>query len=53
MMSGDIVDNDTKLLYDFLRKTGGICISHTSATDMGTGFATMLAYICGAISMMT
>ena len=35
--SGDVVDNDTKLLYEYLRKTGGIAISHTSATDsMGT-----------------
>ncbi|HWA97986.1 MAG TPA: hypothetical protein VG713_05815 [Pirellulales bacterium] len=35
--SGDVVENDTKLLYEFLRKTGGLAISHTTATDtMGT-----------------
>ncbi len=35
--AGNVVDNDTKLLYEFLRKTNGICASHTSATDtMGT-----------------
>ncbi|HEX4129362.1 MAG TPA: hypothetical protein VHZ24_04915 [Pirellulales bacterium] len=35
--SGEVVENDTKLLYEFLRKTGGLAISHTSATDtMGT-----------------
>jgi ACS family tartrate transporter-like MFS transporter len=28
-------------------------IKALGATNMGTGFATMLAYICGAISMMT
>ena len=27
---------DTKLLYAYLRHFGGICASHTSATDMGT-----------------
>lgn len=27
---------DIKLLYDYLRKFGGICASHTSATNMGT-----------------
>jgi hypothetical protein len=27
---------DTKKLYDSLRLTNGICMSHTSATDMGT-----------------
>ncbi len=27
---------DTKLLYDYLKHFGGICASHTSATDMGT-----------------
>jgi hypothetical protein len=35
--SGDVLENDTKLLYEYLHKTGGIAISHTSATDtMGT-----------------
>lgn len=27
---------DTKLLYDYLKHFGGMCASHTSATDMGT-----------------
>jgi hypothetical protein len=27
---------DTARLYDYLRKTGGICTLHTSATDQGT-----------------
>ena len=27
---------DTKMLYAYLRHFGGICASHTSATDMGT-----------------
>src|SRR5205823_5472380 len=27
---------DTHLLYDYLKHFGGICASHTSATDMGT-----------------
>eukprot|EP00913_Durusdinium_trenchii_P022802 g21406.t1 len=35
--SGALVDNDTKLLYEYLRRTGGIAISHTSGTSsMGT-----------------
>ncbi len=35
--AGDLLDNDTKLLYEYLRRTGGVAISHTSATDsMGT-----------------
>ena len=35
--AGDVVENDTKLLYEFLKGTGGLCISHTSATSsMGT-----------------
>lgn len=35
--AGNVVTNDTKLLYEYLHKTGGIAISHTSATDtMGT-----------------
>ncbi len=28
--------NDTAKLYEYLRRTGGICTSHTSATDQGT-----------------
>jgi len=37
MSFGGAVANDTKLLYDDLRKTGGLAIPHTSATDsMGT-----------------
>jgi hypothetical protein len=34
--TGALMDNDTKLLYDEIRKTGGVAISHTSATRMGT-----------------
>jgi hypothetical protein len=35
--SGDVLDNDTKLLYEYLHKTGGVAISHTTGTDtMGT-----------------
>ena len=35
--AGDVVENDTKLLYEYLKGTGGLCISHTSATSsMGT-----------------
>src|SRR6185369_1241978 len=35
--AGAVTDNDTKLLYDYLRKTGGLAISHTSTTSsMGT-----------------
>ncbi|RMG40829.1 MAG: exo-alpha-sialidase [Planctomycetota bacterium] len=35
--SDALVENDTKLLYEFLHRTGGIAISHTSATaTMGT-----------------
>jgi len=37
MAFGGGISNDTKLLYEELRKTGGLAISHTSATDsMGT-----------------
>ena len=35
-VSRDMVDNETKLLYDRIRRTGGLAISHTSATNMGT-----------------
>ena len=34
--TSDVVDSDTKLLYEEIRKMGGIAISHTSATRMGT-----------------
>ncbi len=37
MSFGGGIENDTKLLYEELRKSGGMAISHTSATDsMGT-----------------
>jgi hypothetical protein len=37
MSFGGAISNDTKLLYESLRKTGGLAIPHTSATDsMGT-----------------
>ncbi len=40
MSFGGAVANDTKLLYEELRKDGGIAIPHTSATDsMGTDWA--------------
>ncbi len=32
----DLVENDTKLLYESLEASGGIAISHTSGTQMGT-----------------
>jgi hypothetical protein len=35
--TGAVLDNDTKLLYESLHRTGGIAISHTSGTSsMGT-----------------
>jgi hypothetical protein len=34
--SGDLVENDTKLLYEEIRKRNGLAISHTSGTRMGT-----------------
>jgi hypothetical protein len=34
--TGEVVDNDTKLLYEDLRSNNGIAIPHTSATRMGT-----------------
>jgi hypothetical protein len=34
--SRDMVENETQLLYDDIRRTGGIAISHTSGTNMGT-----------------
>ena len=36
-VGGALVENDTKLLYESLHQTGGIAISHSSASDeMGT-----------------
>lgn len=35
--AGPVLDNDTKLLYEYLQRSGGIAIPHTSATSsMGT-----------------
>jgi hypothetical protein len=34
--SGDIVENDTKMLYEEIRGRRGLAISHTSSTRMGT-----------------
>lgn len=34
--TGELVENDTKLLYEDVRKLNGIAISHTSGTRMGT-----------------
>jgi hypothetical protein len=34
--AGQVSDDDTKMLYDYLKELGGICASHTSATGMGT-----------------
>jgi len=31
-----VIDEDTLMLYDYLREHNGICASHTSATGMGT-----------------
>ena len=36
-----VVDEDTPMLYDYLREHGGICASHTSATGMGTDWRDM------------
>jgi hypothetical protein len=33
---GQVSDDDTKMLYDYLKELDGICASHTSATGMGT-----------------
>jgi hypothetical protein len=33
---GGVVDEDTPMLYDYLKEHDGICASHTSATGMGT-----------------
>jgi hypothetical protein len=34
--SGDLVEDDTKHLYDEVRRSNGLIISHTSGTRMGT-----------------
>ncbi|MCI0456495.1 MAG: DUF3604 domain-containing protein [Gemmataceae bacterium] len=34
-----VLANDTAKLYDYLRKTNGICTLHTSASDQGTDWA--------------
>jgi hypothetical protein len=34
--TADVLKDDTKLLYQYLGKTGGLAISHTSGTSMGT-----------------
>jgi hypothetical protein len=34
--TGDVVENDTKLLYEEMRGRNALAISHTSATRMGT-----------------
>ncbi len=33
---GGVIDEDTLMLYDYLKTHNGICASHTSATGMGT-----------------
>lgn len=33
------IAEDTRRVYDYLRRTGGICSLHTSATDQGTNWA--------------
>ena len=33
---GPVIEGDTKMLYEEIRRTGGLAISHTSATNMGT-----------------
>ncbi len=35
IIAGDLVSNDTKLLYEAVRETGGIAIPHTLATSQG------------------
>jgi hypothetical protein len=34
--SGDIVDADTKMLYQYLKEHSGVCASHSCGTGMGT-----------------
>ncbi|MCP5110272.1 MAG: hypothetical protein GY953_05510, partial [bacterium] len=36
---GEVIEGDTKMLYEEIRRSGGIAISHTSATNMGTDWA--------------
>lgn len=36
VMNGRVVDEDTPMLYDYLKQFGGVCASHTSGTGMGT-----------------
>jgi hypothetical protein len=36
MAVGGVSPADTKMLYRYLKELGGICASHTSATNMGT-----------------
>ena len=33
---GAVIEGDTKMLYEEIRRSGGLAISHTSATTMGT-----------------
>src|SRR5690242_14271983 len=33
---GGVRDEDTPMLYDYLKDLGGICAAHTSGTGMGT-----------------
>ena len=33
---GAVIEGDTKMLYEEIRRTGGLAISHTSATNTGT-----------------
>ena len=35
---GQVIEDDTKMLYEEIRRTGGMAISHTSATNMGTNW---------------
>ena len=35
---GKVIDGDTKMLYEEIRRSGGMAISHTSATNMGTNW---------------
>jgi hypothetical protein len=35
VIAGDLVENDTRLLYDEVRRSGGIAIPHTLATSQG------------------
>ncbi len=34
-----VLEKDTERLYEYLRRTNGICTLHTSATDQGTNWA--------------